>query len=306
MIEIYYKSIRDSEFQLIDEYKAGSWIHVDKANIHDLNKLSEITQIDIADLHDSLDKHEIPRIEQKNNNIILFLRHPEESEEGLHTATIAIILTPSFIITISPHENKLIDSVISSKINLATTQKSKMLLFFLLKITHDFTLKIKKVRYAVIEQEKKMKNVDNSSIVMLTKNEEKLNQYLASIVPVKTLLEVITSGRYVNLYEKDQDLLEDLLIALKQSEDVCRVNVKSIRSLRDAYQILFTNDVNKTIKLLTAITIIFTIPTIIASLYGMNVKLPFAGQDNAFLIIVISTVVFCFLSLWLFFRKKWL
>ena len=306
MIEIYYKSIRDPDFKQISEYKPGSWIHVDKANIHDLNKLSEITNIEIADLHDSLDKHEIPRIEQKDGNIIIFLRHPEESEEGLHTATIAIILTPSYIITISPHESKLVDSVVSSSINLATTQKSKLLLFFLLKITHDFTLKIKRVRYAVIEQEKRMKNIDNQSIVMLTKNEEKLNQYLASIVPLRTLLEAITSRRYVNLYEKDQDLLEDLLIALRQSEDVCRVNVKSIRSLRDAYQILFTNDVNKTIKLLTAITIIFTIPTIIASIYGMNVKLPLADHSNAFSIIMVLTLIFCVVSVWLFIRKKWL
>ena len=151
-----------------------------------------------------------------------------------------------------------------------------------------------------------MKNVDNNAIVMLTKNEEKLNQYLSSLVPMKILLESITSGRHVNLYEKDQDLLEDLLIAIRQSEDLCRVNVKSIRSLRDSYQILFTNDMNKTIKLLTAITIIFTIPTIVASLYGMNVRLPLASETHAFWVILILTFLFCVFSVWVFVRKKWL
>ena len=306
MIEIYFKSIRDPEFNQITDYRVGSWIHVDKANMKDLNELSKITGIELSDLRDSLDKHEPPRIEQKDENIIIFIRHPEDEEPGLHTATMAIILTKSFIITISPHESKLVDSVVSSQLNLATTQKSKLMLYFLLQITQDFTLRIKKVRYVVTEQEMKMKNIDNASIVMLTKNEEKLNQYLASLVPMRFLLENITSGRFVALYEKDQDILEDLLIAVRQSEDLCRINIKSIRSLRDAYQILFTNDVNKTIKLLTAITIIFTIPTIIASLYGMNVDLPLAKQTHAFYLILIITVVLCIASIWIFIRKKWL
>ena len=299
-------TIRDRQFKRISDYRVGTWIHVDNANIQDLNKLSELTNIQLTDLYDSLDTHEIPRIEQKKDNIIIFTRHPSDEVSGMHTATIAIILTKSFIITISPFESKFIDSVLESQINLATTQKSKMLLFILLKITQNFTLRIKEVTYSVIEQEKKMKNIDNNTIVMLTKNEEKLNQYLSSLVPIKNLLETITAGRFVALYEKDQDLLEDLLIASKQSEDLCRVNMNSIKSLRDAYQILFTNDLNKTIKLLTAITIIVTIPTIIASIYGMNVKLPLASQSNAFTFILIITFVLCIIAVWIFIRKKWL
>ena len=248
MLEIYFKSVRDIEFQKITDYKVGCWIHVDNAKIQDLNKLSELTGLELTDLYDSLDKYEIPRIEKKDENIIIFARHPAEDEVGLHTATMAIILTKSYIITISPGENKLIDSVIASKIKLATTQKSKLLLFFLLKITQDFTLLIKKVRYLVMKQEREMKKIDNAAIIMLTKNEEKLNQYLSSLVPMRALIEAITSGRYVSLYEEDYDLLQDLQISLRQSEDLCRVNVKSIRSLRDSYQIIFTNNLNKTIE----------------------------------------------------------
>lgn len=306
MIEIYFKSIRDTTFEKITDYRVGSWIHIDDANIKDLSKLCEITSLEISDLKDSLDKYEIPRIEQQEDNVIIFLRHPFEDEEGFYTTTITIILTKSYIITISPIKSKLIDTVISSKINLATTQKSKLLLFFLLQTIQDFTLKIKNVRYTVIEQEKNNKNIDNTTILTLTQNESKLNQYLSSLVPMRTLLEVITNGRYVILYEKDQDLLEDLLLAIKQSEDLCRVNIKTIRSLRDAYQSLFTNDMNKTIKLLTAITIIFTIPTIIASIYGMNVILPFASKPYAFFLILFISIILCALSVWIFIRKKWL
>lgn len=306
MLEIYFKSIKDASFKKIQDIKVGSWIHVDEAKMKNLKEIASITGLELTDIKDSLDKHEIPRIEQKDDKTIIFVRHVSDIEIGFHTVTMAIIITKSYIITISPESSKLVDSVIDSKINLTTTQKSKLLLFFLLKIIQEFTYRIKEVRYAVIEQEKKTKDINNQTIVNLTKLEEKLNQYLSSLVPMRTLLESITSGRYITLYEKDYDLLQDLLIATKQSEDLCTVNVKSIRSLRDAYQIIFTNNVNKTIKLLTAITIIFTIPTIVASIYGMNVKLPLDQLTHAFSIIMAITVIICAVSLFIFIKKKWL
>jgi magnesium transporter len=151
-----------------------------------------------------------------------------------------------------------------------------------------------------------MAYVDSNDITNLTHLEEILNQYLSSLVPMRSVLESITSGRYTILYEKDQDLLEDLLNASIQSEDLCSINLRSIRSLRDSYQIIFTNQLNKTIKLLTALTIILSIPTMIASLYGMNVDLPFMKLKSAFSIIIVFIIILSLFSLILFQRKKWL
>jgi len=84
------------------------------------------------------------------------------------------------------------------------------------------------------------------------------------------------------------------------------VNLRSIRSLRDSYQIIFTNQLNKTIKLLTALTIILSLPTMIASLYGMNVALPFANSAVAFAGIMAFTAAISIFAVWIFHRKKWL
>ncbi len=306
MLEIYYKSIRDEKFVKTDKFKIGSLINISNAQMNDLQKISEITKVELDDILDTLDKYEIPRIEHINGNIIVYARNSSDLEKGLHTTTIAILLTSSYIVIISPQKSNIIESIIESRSKLATTQKSKLLLYILLKITQDFTTKIKQVRNAVIAQEQQMQAVTNKAIVVLTKNEEILNQYLSSLVPLRNVLEAIFTGRYISLYEKDYDLLQDLMIAVKQSEDLCAISVKSIRSLRDSYQILFTNDVNKTIKLLTAITIIFTIPTIIASIYGMNVKLPLETNPHAFLIIINITILISLISIFIFAKKKWL
>lgn len=306
MIDIYFKTIRDEEFQLIKEFRVGSWINVYDATSDDLLKIANLTKLDISDLQDSLDKYETPRIENREGNILIFCRHPSAQEVGLYTMTLTIILTNNFIITISPLRCHLIEAMIKHKLKIGTTQKSKLLFYTLLRITHEFSSKIKAERYSVIEQERAIKDITNDAISELTRHEDILNQYLATLVPMKNLLEAITTGRFVSLYEKDHDLLQDLLIAIKQSEDLCKINVKSIHTLRESYQIIFTNNVNKTIRFLTAITIIFTIPTMIASIYGMNIPLPFGSSRHAFITLLAIIFVSLGISLFIFTRKKWL
>jgi magnesium transporter len=306
MIEAYFKSLRDQQFKKIDEFRPGSWIDIQETSVEDLDKVLEIANIDFVELKDSLDKYEVPRVEKIGENVIIFTRHPGEQEAGLYTITLTILLTPHHLITICPHVSQVVTKLRESNLRIATTQRSKLLFHILLRITQEFNNNIKRVRFNVLEQEKQVTGIESQNIVSLTKNEEILNQYLTSLVPVRNVLEAISSGRFVPLYEKDIDLLQDLMIAIKQSEDLCEVNIKSIKSLRDSYQILFTNDVNRTIKRLTAITIIFTIPMIIASIYGMNVQLPFSQNPFAFIILMNVILVGVFFSVVIFIKNKWL
>ena len=306
MIEIYFKTVRDPEFKQIKNFRPGSWIYLKEANLEDLSKISEVTKIDIADLRDSLDKYEQPRIEHFDNNIIFYVRHPGINEFGLYTETLTMVLTKDYVIAISPHCSQLVENLISLNTSLGTTQKSKLILHILLKITQEYTSGIKRIRASILGAEASTKVIDSNAIVVLTKNEEILNQYLTSLVPMRNLLETMSSGRYMNFYEADLDLLEDLMIAMHQSEDVCSVNIKSIRSLRDSYHIIFTNDVNRIIKLLTAVTIIFTIPTIIASIYGMNVELPFQNKTYAFILVMGITFLVSIITVRFFRRNRWL
>lgn len=306
MLEIYFKTVRDPQFNRINDFRPGSWIYAKEATFEDLSKIAEVTGIDLNDIRDSLDKFELPRIEQIDGNILFFVRHPGNNEVGLYTETLTMILTNNYVIAISPHRSEIIENFIATNTSLGTTQKSKLILSILLKITQEYTNSIKRVRTSILGAEEPPQVVDSNSIIVLTKNEEILNQYLTSLVPMRNLLETIASGRYMSFYEADLDLLEDIMIAMHQSEDVCAVNIKSIRSLRDSYHIIFTNDVNRTIKLLTAVTIIFTIPTTVASVYGMNVALPFQEKSYAFLLIMGITFLASITAVALFRRYRWL
>ncbi len=306
MLHIYYKTGLDSDFIQIDEPCEGCWIHVEEASTNDIYQISQLSNLEYTDIYDCLDKFELPRIEKIREDVIIYTRHPSVQEGGLYTTTFTIILTKNYFITICPQKSQIVKNFIAQKPKLSPEQKSKFLIYILLQITQEYTRQIKKIRTSVLRQEKKMTYVNSKDIVNLTMNQEVLNQYLSSLAPNRTVLEAITSGKYTLLYEKDQDLLEDLRNASMQSEDLCTISGRSIKNLRDSYQIVFTNQLNKTIKLLTALTIILSIPTMIASLYGMNISLPFANNPQAFLLILIFIVLLSLMSLLIFQRKKWL
>jgi magnesium transporter len=306
MIQYYYKTAQEEEFQLIPEPTEGCWIHVEEATVENINEISVLTGLEFTDLQDCLDKYEIPRLERNKNILLIFTRYPNNPEPGLETSPLTLILAPHYFITISPQKSPLIKNFLLRKTKISTTQKSKLLIHLLLKITQEFNVQIKKIRGIVLTQEKDMTSVDSEDIFSLTKYEEVFNQYLSALGPTVKVLEAIVSGKYTDFYEKEHQLVEDLVNAVKQSEEVCSNSLKSMRSLRDSYQIVFTNNLHKTIKLLTALTIIFSFPTMIASLYGMNVKLPLAARSNAFILIIVLIFCISLFSFWFFRRKKWL
>jgi magnesium transporter len=307
MFTSYIKKDIHDPFQAISEPVPGCWIHVDHASSEDLHLVCKLTGLEHTDLQDCLDKYEIPRIEKIDETIIIFARHPTLTREsGLFTATFVMILSKEYFITVCPSESHVAKHIVLSKPKFLIEDQSKFLTYILLKITQTFTSDIKKIRTSVLKQEKEIDHIESEDITNLTLNEENLNQYLASLVPLRKVLEAINSGKYTLLYEKDQDLLEDLLNASLQSEDLCSINLRSIRSLRDSYQIIFTNQLSKTIKLLTALTIILSLPTMISSLYGMNVQLPIAHSPYAFLFILAFILGIGWIAYYIFQKKRWL
>lgn len=292
--------------QELSEIKEGCWIHADEASTQDLEALSELTGIDYAHLLDCLDKYEIPRIERSQNALLIFTRYPTDQEVGLYTSTLTFIVANHYFVSVCPHRCLLIKDFLEHALKFSTLQNTKLLIHLLMKINIEYTSQIRRVRYNVLSAEKEMIKVESEDITALVKNEEILNQYLSSLISTRSVLDALHSGRYTTLYEKEHDLIEDCLNSVHQSEELCDIVLKSIRSLRDAYQIIFANNLHKTIKLLTALTIILSIPTMIASVYGMNVNLPLAKNTFAFGIVMAFTAVLSAFGLWIFKRRGWL
>jgi magnesium transporter len=309
MLDIYYKTTKSDNFKKIKSIRDGVWINVENAQKEDLEEIVKLTDLDYADLQDSLDPYELPRIERHEGSVIIFMRNPQDKtnkDEFLYTQLLTIVISNKYFITISISKNKVVESILDKGINFATTQRARLLIYILLQIAQKFTKEIKFVKNKVLSQKKHIKNIESSDIVNLIENEEILNQYTSSLSPMKSVFKTISKGKYIYLYEYDEDSLQDMIISMNQSVDLCDVSIKSIQSLRDSYQIIFTNRLNKVMKFLTSFTIIMTIPTIVASIYGMNVGLPLSGNPFAFWYIMIISFGISLIFVWVFFRKRWL
>ncbi len=307
MITYYFKTKRDKKLYKIKSPRNGCWIDLTNTTKEDLLKITELTSLTYLDLQDILDQYEIPRIERQNKHIIIYVRTLESTSRSndLYTANLAIIITDKYFLTISTKENKVIGEILSKDLPMTTTQRSKLLVYILLKIANGFTHNIKVLRNEVLKRKKDLNKVREKDIATLTVNEDILNQYLSSLIPMKNVFESISSGNYIFLYSDDTDLFDDMLISIKQSVDVCKVNLKHIVSLRESYQIIFTNRLNKTMQILTSFTIILTIPTIVSSIYGMNVNIPLSSNPNAFFIVILFSFFVSGIFYYTFHKKGW-
>ena len=89
-------------------------------------------------------------------------------------------------------------------------------------------------------------------------------------------MEKIMRGRAIKLYDEDQELLEDVLIEIKQAIEMSNIYLNILSGTMDAFASVISNNLNVVMKVLASITLLMSIPTIISSFYGMNVDwLPF-------------------------------
>jgi len=307
MISTYYKDSKSQDLITLDKFKPGAWIDIQNVTQNDLHKIADLTKLSYDDLIDTLDPYEMPRIERQEEAILIYLRYPIKlANTGLHTDVISIIITHQYFITISPNKNQQLANLKTFISTISTTWRIQILMKMFSNVTNSFTSNIKHVRNNVFQQKRELKNITAKRIVSLTESEEILNQYLSSLTQTNNLFNTISNKNFFSLLEEDSDILQDVSIGIKQSVDICNVDLHSINNLRDSYQIIFTNRLNKTMQLLTSITIILTVPTLIGSIYGMNVKLPLENNSFAFSIIMLLSIISAIILTIYFKNKGWL
>ncbi len=108
------------------------------------------------------------------------------------------------------------------------------------------------------------------------------------------------------LDKDDRELLDDVLIENKQAADMSEIFSQIIGSISSAFGSIVSNNLNKVMKLLTGITLVFMIPSMVGALYGMNVALPYAESPYAFTALLLASAVIALAFWFLFWKKDWL
>ena len=180
-----------------------------------------------------------------------------------------------------------------------------MFLQFMETLTASYERELVRMRKSVYRDRRRVGNIRARDIQRLVSYEHKLNDIISAMVPTNTWLKQLGASNYIHMYNDDMELLEDLTIANSQLVDSSKSILKTIQNVRSATEAILTQDLNNTIKLLTALTVILTIPTLVSSLFGMNVPLPLTEHPYAFWILTALTLVVMTAVTRYFIKKRW-
>ncbi len=307
MITHYFKTLKDSELKVLDEPRAGVWTHVVAPTKGEIATLISDYGLDEAILSDAQDFFEVPRMERSGSAVYFFTRYPyDEKDEDSDTAPVLFVVADTAVVTIAPREVPQFQSFITGAVNCNTTQKTKLLIQLIGSIMRSYEAELVMLRRAVHRDRVKLRRIGPREIQRLVNHEHALNNMITALIPTNTWLGQVTNGNYIQLFTEDVALMQDLLIESEQLIDSARSVLKTIQNVRGASEAIMTSTLNTTIKTLTIVTILLTIPNVVFSLFGMNVPLPLQESSAALLIILVFVALLIGIAIYSFRRNDWL
>ena len=308
MIKILQKTGKDRglhEWETLNEFQAGSWVWAQNPTEEEITELAERFSLEVGHLKDALDIHEVPRMETEETAHYVFARFPLRENGRVVTTPLLIVVGNDFLLTVCLRALPFFERFANGKIEFSTIQKTKLFIQIFAEIVADYNHFVteigRKVRVSV-----DFDHIDNRDIVQFVLFESVLNDFISSLLPTQAILNNILSGRQLQMLEEDQEPVEDLFLGIGQLVERSKATLKTIVNIREAYSTIVANNLNRVIKLLTALTIVLTIPTMIASFYGMNVALPYSQSPLAFWGVIAGTIGISLAVLAIFARNRWL
>ena len=160
---------------------------------------------------------------------------------------------------------------------------------------------LKKINKETEIAESILKNsMKNRALLKLLNLEKSLVYFTTSLKSNEVVMEKTMRGKIIKLYEEDEDILEDSIIENKQAIEMAKIYSDILNGTMDAYASIISNNLNRVMKFLTSITIILSIPTMIASFWGMNVPVPMQNNPYGFIILIgFSVIISIIATVWL-------
>lgn len=315
MISIYKTTGGDINPQLvkIDAPEDGCWINVVSPTEQELILLSKKSGAPIEFLRAALDEEEASRIDFEGNSVLFIVDIPftemEDNSLTYDTYPLALIHTSNMIISVCLKNSKILTDFIDGKIKtFFTFKRSRFILQILYRVAIYYLLYLRQIdKKSVMIQKKLQISMKNKEVIQLLSLEKSLVYFSTSLKSNEITLEKMLKIDLLQKYPDDKGVLEDVIIENKQAIEMANIYSNILSGTMDAYASIISNNLNIVMKFLASVTIILSIPTLIYSLYGMNVKnLPFAGSPNAFAIILGISFAATLVAVFIFNKKDML
>ena len=266
----------------LDSYQPVCWVNCIDPTSAESKILIRDFKVDADFLKAALDPEESPHIDSEDGNELIIIDVPviskEEKDITYQTMPLGIIITKENVITISLKKNMVIEEIASGHFkNINTNLRTQFVLNVVLRTAVKYLQYLKQIDKISDNIERDLrKSMKNKDFMQFLEIEKSLVYFSSSLKANESTLEKVMRGRLVKLHEEDKELLEDVLIEVRQAIEMTTIQINILSNTMEAFASIISNNLNIVMKVLASITLIISIPTVISGFYGMNVNLPFA------------------------------
>lgn len=301
MISIY-KTVSETgnSLQQLDSIEPGCWINMVSPSEQEVLLISKKTGVPVEFLNAALDEEESSRIDSEDNNILFIVDIPftemEENSLTYDTYPLGIIHTQKEIITVCLKNSKLLNDFAEGNIrSFFTFKRSRFILQILYRVSSYFLLSLRQIeKKSLMIQKKLHASVSNKVLMQLLSLQNSLVYFSTSLKANEITLEKMLKLEIMQKYEEDKDILEDVIIEVKQAIEMTGIYANILNATMNASANVLSNNLNLVMKLLASVTIVMSIPNIYSGLFGMNVTgLPWseAASGYGFILVLSMTLI---------------
>jgi magnesium transporter len=295
----------------INEPLKGCWINTTNPSQEEIQKLNSEFRLPTDLINDILDQDERPRIEFDDDWTLIILRIPVEVKNNgvpFHTIPLGIFITGNFTLTLCLQDNEVLPIGQLSPFRdqyKEITDNINFILRLFLRSGNLYLRYLKQINQmtSLIEQDLE-KSIKNKELNKLLKMEKCLVYFITSIKANEIVLAKLRNSKKITT-EINEDLLEDAFIENKQALEMAQIYSDIQSGMMDAFASVISNNLNVVMKQLTLISIILMIPTLIASIFGMNVPNFMENSIWAMPSIIFGSLILSFFGVILFRKRQW-
>jgi magnesium transporter len=297
--------------EVVPELCKGCWINAVDPSPNEITWLQKLS-LPEEFIHYPLDVDERARIEREDGNILIVVRLPSAeaptADVPFTTHAVGIVLAGQYILTISKRDNEILQELARGRVkDLSTAKRNRFILRFLLNTASKYLSYLREINRAVDHLEDQLQmSLRNRELLGLLKYQKSLVYFTTALKSNELMMERLQRSQHFAAYPDDTDLLEDVLTENQQAIEMTNIASNILSSMMDAFASIISNNMNTVMKFLASMTIVLTLPVLVASLFGMNVPLPFQDHPYAFAIIILASMGLAALVARFFLKRDWM
>ncbi len=288
----------------------GSWINLINPTEQELESVEKKLGVLPEFLRYPLDEEETSRVESDEGQLLIILKIPLPQHKGdmirYETVPLGIIVLPDVVITICLHHTSVLDQLLEIKdIKKVLKDKVRFIFNIFLRVANAYLRHLRLIDRLTNEYEEELhRSLRNQELIKLLNLEKSLVYFNTSLKANDLVMARLESGRYLVIDEENEDILEDAQIENQQAIEMAKIFSDILSGMMDAYASVISNNLNIVMKFLTSVTIVLMLPNLVASIYGMNISLPFQDFPHAFALIMGLSFLLSVLVVYIFIKKK--